>query len=200
MTRDPIAKIYAGLASNYDEIVFRDRDYTAYEVIPEWILEKNLLQPNVLDLGCGTGLSALKFLKQGYPVTGIDLTIEMIQKAKKLPFQQLICQSLLDPFPLADDEFSIVTLLGVMEFIQSPCRLFNEVHRVLKNGGLFGLTVPLKLSFEQERQVGVYSFHPAEIEALFAQSSFSVERKEALQGFVAEGVTVRYSGYLLKKP
>ena len=38
-------------------------------------------QPCVLDLGCGTGRLALKFLEAGYSVTGLDLSPHMLELA-----------------------------------------------------------------------------------------------------------------------
>ncbi len=42
-------------------------------------------QGNVLDIGCGSGYPIAKYLSdQGFIVTGIDISIEMIKKAKSL--------------------------------------------------------------------------------------------------------------------
>jgi predicted TPR repeat methyltransferase len=37
--------------------------------------------PRVLDLGCGTGRLALRFLEAGYPITGLDLSSPMLALA-----------------------------------------------------------------------------------------------------------------------
>jgi predicted TPR repeat methyltransferase len=65
--------IYSRLAKTYDRELRDDMEYTAYLKVPQLVI--NALghnQANILDLGCGTGLSSLLFFEKGYDVTGID--------------------------------------------------------------------------------------------------------------------------------
>jgi len=39
-------------------------------------------RPKVLDLGCGTGQAVLRFLEAGYPVTGLDISPDMLNIAR----------------------------------------------------------------------------------------------------------------------
>jgi SAM-dependent methyltransferase len=197
---EKIVKFYSYFAQNYDEVVLKDRDYIAFEKIPLWITK--IFQEakcRILDLGCGTGLSSLKFFAQGYEVSGIDITPEMIQKAQKHPFSHLFCQSLEDSLPFQDKEFDAAIMLGVLEFIQRPHLLFSEIHRILKDFGLFALTVPLKLSPDQEQKLEIISYNFDEIEFLFQDAGFQITYHEDFQGFVSQDISVRYRGYLLKK-
>ena len=57
--------------------------YTAHLKVPQLVI--NALghkQANILDLGCGTGLSSLLFFEKGYDVTGIDGTSAIIRHAE----------------------------------------------------------------------------------------------------------------------
>lgn len=145
---DEIIKFYDAFAESYDTTVLRDQDYIAYDKIPGWLLDHwsgKQKTMSILDLGCGTGLGDLKFFRAGHQVIGIDISPKMIERAQKLPFKQLLCQSLEIPLPFSDRQFDWAIMLGVMEFIQNPQTLFKEVGRILKPEGLFGLTIPKKL-------------------------------------------------------
>lgn len=197
---DEIIKFYADYAKHYDEAVFRDKDYIAFKKIPQWIInELGNIPGKILDLGCGTGLSAVDFFKMGYDVTGIDISPEMIAKAKTYPFKELYCQSLEKTLPVQNGLFDAVVLLGVMEFIQDPAKLFAEAFRCLKNGGVFGLTIPEKLTPAEEKQLGIKTYRLEDIEQIFADAGFSLIEQESFQGFISNGIKVTYTGYLLVK-
>ena len=72
-------------------------DYYALKSAPGIlkILQKNNIKEGlIVDLGCGSGLSAKEFTKAGYQVLGIDTSPAMIEIAKqKVPEAELICES-----------------------------------------------------------------------------------------------------------
>jgi ubiquinone/menaquinone biosynthesis C-methylase UbiE len=94
----------------------------------------------VLDLGCGDGVSAI-FMQQYFPgwqITGIDVSKESIEVAKKLPLQQAVF-SVYDgvhiPFEAA--RFDIVLVAGVLHHVafEWHAAMLQEISRVLKKGG-----------------------------------------------------------------
>jgi ubiquinone/menaquinone biosynthesis C-methylase UbiE len=106
------------------------------------------LQPgmHLLEIGSGIGGPARYFARNhGCRVTGIDLTEEFVAVARALTsrlgmegqisFQQGNALSM--PFPAAT--FDVATLLHVGMNIAEKDRLFGEVRRVLKPGGVFGI-------------------------------------------------------------
>ena len=106
------------------------------------------LQPgmHLLDVGSGLGGPARYFARyQGCRVTGIDLTEEFVAVARTLTsrlgmdgqisFQQGSALSM----PFAAASFDVATLLHVGMNIADKDRLFSEVRRVVKPGGIFGI-------------------------------------------------------------
>lgn len=197
--QDEVIQYYTKFAEQYDQVVFRDGDYIAYLKVPHWIID-TLPQgkADILDLGCGTGLSSLPFFELGHRVTGIDITPKMIEQCQRLPFVKLYCQNLEEPLPVSDASCDAVIMLGVMEFIQDVPQLLARISKALKHHGLFAFTIPKELSSEDEKKLGIKTYNPLQIQNYFASFGFVVEREEDFQGFIHQGETVLYRGYLLR--
>jgi len=93
----------------------------------------------VLDVACGTGVVALTAARAGANVQGIDLTPELIERAKEnaaltrleASFQQGDAESL----PFADASFDVVVSQFGHMFAPRPEIAIGEMLRVLKPGG-----------------------------------------------------------------
>ena len=93
---------------------------------------------DVLDCGCGTG-PMIAILSEKYPkkhYTGLDLTPEMIEKAKQknLTNAEFVvgdCENL----PFADNSFDVVICTNSFHHYPNPQDFFNSAYRVLKKGG-----------------------------------------------------------------
>ena len=101
---------------------------------------------NLLDIGSGIGGPARYFARHhDCRVTGIDLTEEFIAVSRALTrrlgmenqvrFEQGSALSM----PFSSSTFDVATLLHVGMNIAEKARLFAEVRRVLKPGGIFGI-------------------------------------------------------------
>ena len=98
-----------------------------------------LAPQSLLEIGVGTGLTLA-----GYPVatavTGIDISRDMLEKAKRragaMP-QRRIELALMDAesMDFADASFDCVTLPYVLSVTPDPDRLVREIRRVCKPGG-----------------------------------------------------------------
>ena len=101
------------------------------------------LHGNVLDVACGTGDMVVELCKKGCTVTGVDLSEEMLDIAKRktasATFLLAPCTFHLgnaEALPFADGEFDAVTCaFGVRNFVHLEKGL-NEMLRVLKPGGM----------------------------------------------------------------
>ncbi len=76
------------IKDSYNKICKKWSEFRKNTSINQCIVDfANNLSPNsrVLDIGCGTGYPiALYLSKQGFQVTGIDISEEMIKQAQKL--------------------------------------------------------------------------------------------------------------------
>ena len=100
----------------------------------------------LLDVGCGYGFTARTLAKErtDLEVYGIDRDKKRIFEAKRykegVNFQVADAQKI----PFKDKYFSAVMSLEVLEHVDDPRKVLNEINRVLKPGGIFFLTTPLE--------------------------------------------------------
>ncbi|WP_292372129.1 class I SAM-dependent methyltransferase [Methanosarcina sp. UBA411] len=95
---------------------------------------------NILDVGTGAGFLALLFAEMGHKVTGIDLSTNMLKKAKhnadnmglKIDFFHGDAENL----PFEDSSFDLVTNKFLLWTLQKPSCAVTEWKRVLKPGGM----------------------------------------------------------------
>lgn len=98
---------------------------------------------SVLDIGCGGGFDlyvASKLVGPAGKVVGVDLTSEMVHRAKEnLNTLQVsnveVLQISGERLPFADEQFEVVISNGVINLSPDKRTLFSEIFRVLKPGG-----------------------------------------------------------------
>ncbi|OIJ13833.1 hypothetical protein BKP35_08640 [Anaerobacillus arseniciselenatis] len=110
-------------------------------------IEKNLMKEvaelkqneKVLDLGCGTGAYSYWLLGEGLHVTGIDISDRMLEMARTKPESNKIhfIQGDVHTLPFSNETFDLIISNITLEFTENPNKVFNEVMRVLKDGGRF---------------------------------------------------------------
>ncbi|PLT28404.1 class I SAM-dependent methyltransferase [Peribacillus deserti] len=90
------------------------------------------------DLGCGEGYGSWKLCLEGFQVTGVDISQEMIFKAntktKNLSHLNFL-QADINSLPFRDEEFDAIMAINSLEWSKSPLEALNESRRVLKPGG-----------------------------------------------------------------
>jgi ubiquinone/menaquinone biosynthesis C-methylase UbiE len=93
----------------------------------------------VLDVGCGTGFLALRFAELGHDVTGIDLSSQMIERARRKAEQagHQIDFRIGDAVAIdcADETYDVVVARHVIWTLPDPRRGVAEWLRVLRLGG-----------------------------------------------------------------
>ncbi|SFG40619.1 Methyltransferase domain-containing protein [Halobacillus alkaliphilus] len=91
----------------------------------------------VADLGCGDGYGSYKLYEEGYQVTGVDLSKDMIERAvKRLQTEGLdFTQGDLTKLPFATESFDGIMAINSLEWIEVPHQGLEEMKRILRPGG-----------------------------------------------------------------
>jgi len=121
---------------------------------------------HVLDLGSGAGtdsLVAAQMVGKEGSVTGVDMTPEMIAKARAsadgLANVQFV-ESEAERLPFADRSFDVVISNGVIDLIPDKDAVFAELFRVLRPGGrlqLADVTIQRPVSEEGRRNIDLWT-------------------------------------------
>jgi SAM-dependent methyltransferase len=95
---------------------------------------------DVLDVGCGAGVEVIRFARGGAHTTGVDLAGQAVALTARYLSQQGLTARLAvadgEALPFATATFDFVYAHGVMQYTSNDRRLVEEVHRVLRPGGL----------------------------------------------------------------
>ncbi|MEE3046822.1 MAG: class I SAM-dependent methyltransferase [Pseudomonadota bacterium] len=110
----------------------------------------------VLDFGCGSGLIAHYLASNGYALTGIDVSTEMISQAQtkcKGTETEFFVYEGSGKFPFDRALFDAVVSSSVLEYIPNPKNVLTECRRVLKKNGTLLVTVPDMRNEFRQREV-----------------------------------------------
>jgi len=96
---------------------------------------------NVLDIACGSGIVSCAFAKYARHVTGIDITEEMLEQARKLQAQNDLTNinwvlGDVDPLKFSSNQFSIVLSRFSFHHFLEYEKVFKEMIRVCNPGGI----------------------------------------------------------------
>lgn len=135
----------------------------------------------ILDIGCGGGATLQRLLKrsQGSTVYGIDISEESVAKARQvnarvLNKQVFVCQGSAEQLPYDDETFNLVTAVETVYFWPHLPACFQEVRRVLKQGGKFAILIEVVEGDSMWTNVveGMKVYSPEELQALLNEAGF----------------------------
>ena len=128
------------------------------------------LQPGerVLDLGSGAGTDSLVAAQMVGPegsVTGIDMTPEMLAKARNAAATMGVAnvefvEGEAERLPFADASFDVVISNGVIDLVPDKDAVFGELYRVLAPGGrmqIADVTIQNPVSEEGRRKIDLWT-------------------------------------------
>ncbi len=123
-------KLYPNFERNWDDQIFR-----------ETILSQIRPEMELLDLGAGAGIvEQMNFRGEAARICGVDLDPRVAQNV----FLDEGRVSDAGEIPYPDNSFDLVFSDNVLEHLAEPEKVFAEVARVLKSGGVFMFKTPNK--------------------------------------------------------
>ena len=133
-----------------------------------WTLGRLAAGERVLDLGSGAGtdsLVAAQMVGDEGSVTGIDMTPEMLAKARDAAATMGVgnvefVEREAERLPVADASFDVVVSNGVIDLIPDKDAVFAELYRVLVPGGrmqIADVTIQSPVSEEGRRKIDLWT-------------------------------------------
>jgi ubiquinone/menaquinone biosynthesis C-methylase UbiE len=147
---------YNKIAESYDRTRWLSEPVAA-EVV-DFILKLVGATPDTafLEPGVGTGLNVIPLVKRGYPVTGIDISQEMLdrfrQKLGEVPSNLQLIHADASRLLFPDRSFDVGLTVHILHAVADWKVLVNDMMRVLKPNGYYlncqWITPPARLEFE----------------------------------------------------
>lgn len=107
-----------------------------YRAFAESVIDSETL---LLDAGCGEGGLVDDYVPSARQVVGVDRYLQPIRETIEIA---QVAESDIGALPFGDETFTLVMNSWVMEHLEQPETVFNEVARVLKPGGYFLFITP----------------------------------------------------------
>jgi len=137
LDKDEIIKLYASFkeTNNWNPDIYKAHASFVSDLAMPVV---DLLAPKeyerILDLGCGDGTLALEIQKRGATVKGVDMSANMVEKAKA----NGIDASIVDIIQLKfENEFDGVFSNAVLHWIKQSEQAVKNIYKALKQGGRF---------------------------------------------------------------
>ncbi len=134
---DDVAQYYDGWASDYDATL-AEWHYEAPKQVAKMLREELGPESQILDAGCGTGLSGAELQAAGFQtVDGMDVSERSLEIAKETgayrSLEQVDMQRL--PLPVADARYDGLACVGVLTYLPESEAILKEFCRVVRPGG-----------------------------------------------------------------
>ncbi len=122
----------------------------------------------VLDAGCGAGfdtlIAAMKVGSRGH-VIGVDMTLEMLEKARRNAASLGLGntefrEGLLEDLPVEDGSIDVVISNGVINLCPDKAAVYRELYRVLQPGGrlmIADIVVQKPVSEEAKQDIDLWT-------------------------------------------
>ena len=136
---------------------------------------KHVNYNTILEVGVGTGAMAKQVADRIGPLTGIDISQEMIDQIDHPGVTPMVANA--HDLPFDNASFEMIYMRNVIHYIDNPILAFSEIHRCMKKGGtfLFSQVIPPddSISKEYDWLVGRDIHYPTKSEILRLFSIFS---------------------------
>ena len=155
---------------------FGDLARRAAPAIVRLLRARGIRVGHIVEVGCGSGIAARRFVSGGYEVTGIDVSAAMIRLARaKAPLAQFrVAPIERAHLPPCD---AVVALGEIVSYVPGGLpalrRVFQRVHDALRPGGVFAFDF---IESEVGRTFAAKSFGGADW-ALATRATFDASRK-----------------------
>lgn len=128
----PVADGYDGWAPRYDD---PDNGFFAMDEAVLLPILRGIAPGVAVDVACGTGRYAAHLTALGHEVHGFDVSMGMLEVARRKVPEASFDQAPMDGLPLADDSVDVLVNTLAMTHVPDLAPVFAEAARVLRPGG-----------------------------------------------------------------
>ncbi|WP_121065010.1 class I SAM-dependent DNA methyltransferase [Chachezhania antarctica] len=136
-TPEETRTLYDEWATGYDSEVGGNGYATPVRCAQALAAHMTDLGAPILDFGCGTGLSGMAFVEQGFiTLDGMDLSDEMLAQAQAKDIYRTLTRIEADaPLPVKPGDYAAIAAVGVIGAGAAPLSVFDALLEALAPGG-----------------------------------------------------------------
>jgi ubiquinone/menaquinone biosynthesis C-methylase UbiE len=152
--------------------VIRQRQLAAYHKACDFIHGKS-----VLEIGCGEGAGTEILSKAAREIVAIDYSEKAVKIAGSRSFSSKIGfqNEKVPPINTPDNTFDVVIMLQMIEHLENPGPLLQEIARVLKKGGMLLVSTVNKKESLSDNPFHLHEFDRDELEVVLREYFTQVE-------------------------
>lgn len=193
-----VKELFDEYAENFDLALMEKLNYRLpnqlYETLYPHLHDKKNL--HILDLGCGTGLSARLLCQHATKIIGVDLSQKMLESAKKKSYYDTLhCDDIESFLEKTTTQFDLIIAADVFVYFGALEKILKKISQHLKPNGLCALTVERQKAEETNytlQATGRYTHHPSYVSKCITNNTLKIESAIPIplrqqQGQVVEG-------------
>lgn len=184
-----VEKLFDDYAATFDTHLTQNLGYKMPSELAA-LLRQHATPPaarwDVLDLGCGTGLSGMEFAPHARELTGVDLSGKMLEKARAKNIYHRLVQS--DLLSMMHGEpassYDVIIAADVLVYLGALDEIVAEARRLLRTGGFLLFSVEALEALHKEApavdSLPLYQLNPS---GRYAHSARYLEKLSSENGF-----------------
>ena len=145
--KEYVKNLFDDYAERFNESLLNQLQYKLPFLIKEIILklDSNITKfEKVIDLGCGTGLSGKGLRDISNNLTGIDISENMVTKARELGiYDNLIVGDIIETLSSSKEKYDLFMALDVLVYIGEVESIFNAVKNCCSKNALFIFSIEI---------------------------------------------------------
>ena len=146
--KEYVKNLFDDYAERFNESLLNQLQYKLPFLIKEIILklDSNITKfEKVIDLGCGTGLSGKGLRDISNDLTGIDISENMVTKARELAiYDSLIVGDIIETLSSSKEKYDLFMALDVLVYIGEVESIFNAVKNCCSKNALFIFSIEVQ--------------------------------------------------------
>ena len=146
--KEYVKNLFDDYAERFNESLLNQLQYKLPFLIKEIILklDSNITKfEKVIDLGCGTGLSGKGLRDISNNLTGIDISENMVTKARELGiYDNLIVGDIIETLSSSKEKYDLFMALDVLVYIGEVESIFNAVKNCCSKNALFIFSIEVQ--------------------------------------------------------
>lgn len=174
-----VEEIFNNYSLHYDESLTRKLEYRLPKIARQLFdtLKKDVPDNlNTLDLGCGTGLSGMAFADVVSSLTGVDLSNDMIVRAKqKNIYNELYVEEIETYLSNCTESFDLILTFDAFPYIGELTTIFQNISAICNEQCHFCFSIEKSAVYPFELQSsGRFAHSHAYIQKICTEAGFSV--------------------------